>query len=64
MHVNIGEVQKSEKVVMYDEVREYADKRGIPVVEVCGWEGVNVQLAFITLLDKVWHYFMETGRKR
>ena len=37
----------------YYAAREFADERGIPVVEVCGKEGVNVELAFMTLVGEL-----------
>ena len=37
----------------YYAAREFADERGIPVVEVCGKEEVNVELAFMTLVGEL-----------
>ena len=37
----------------YYTAKEFADERGIPLVEVCGEEGVNVELAFMTLVGQI-----------
>ena len=40
----------------YCMAREFADERGIPVIEINGKEGVNVELAFLTLVGEVIHF--------
>ena len=46
--------QQSEKrQVSFYTAREFADERGIPAVEVCGKEGINVELAFMTLVGTI-----------
>ena len=45
--------QKEGRQVSYHTAREFADERGIPVVEVCGKEGINVELAFMTLVGEI-----------
>ena len=45
--------QKERRQVSYHTAREFADERGIPVVEVCGKEGINVELAFMTLVGEI-----------
>ena len=45
---------KKKREVTYDTAREFADKRDILVVElVCEEKGVNVELAFMTLVISV-----------
>ena len=39
--------------VSYHTAREFADERNIPVVEIYGKEGVNVELAFMTLAGEL-----------
>jgi hypothetical protein len=39
--------------VSYHDVRQFADERNIPVIEVRGKEGVNVELAFMTLVGEI-----------
>ena len=45
--------QKERRQVSYYTAREFADERGIPVVEVCEKEGINVELAFMTLVGEI-----------
>ena len=45
--------RNEKRQVSYYTAREFADERDIPVVEVCGKEGVNVELAFMTLVGEV-----------
>ena len=45
--------QKERRQVSYHTAREFADDRDFSVVEVCGKEGVNVELAFMTLVGEV-----------
>ena len=45
--------QKERRQVSYHTAREFADERGFSVVEVCGTEGVNVELAFMTLIGEL-----------
>ena len=45
--------QSERRQVSYYTAREFADERGIPTVEVCGKEGVNVELAFMTLVGRI-----------
>ena len=40
--------QSEKKQVSYYTARAFADERGIHVLEVCGQEGVNVEIAFMT----------------
>ena len=45
--------QKERRQVSYYTAREFADERGFSVVEICGKEGVNVELAFMTLVGEL-----------
>jgi len=45
--------EKERRQVSYYTAREFADERGIPVVEVCWKEGVNVELAYMTLVGEL-----------
>ena len=45
--------QKERRQVSYYTAREFADERDIPVVEVCWMEGINVELAFMTLVGEL-----------
>lgn len=45
--------EKSKRQVSYYTAREYADVRDIPVVEVCEKKGINVELAFMTLVGEM-----------
>ena len=45
--------QKGRREVSYYAAREFGEERGIPVVEVCETEGVNVELAFMTLVGEM-----------
>ena len=42
-----------EREVSYCMAKEFADIRGIPIIETYGKEGVNVELAFMTLVSEV-----------
>ena len=46
--------EKERRQVSYYTAREFADQRGISVVEVCGKEGVNVELAFMTFVGEIY----------
>ena len=37
----------------YHTTREFADERDIPIIELYGSEGVNVELAFMTLVGEL-----------
>ena len=39
----------------YLTARKFADEKHIPVVEVCGREGVNVELAFMAVVGEIMH---------
>ena len=41
--------------VSYHDARQFADERDITVIEVRGKEGVNVELAFMTLIGEIVH---------
>ena len=45
-----------EREVSYCMAREFADERGIPVIEINGKKSVNVELAFLTLVGEVIHF--------
>ena len=53
MMVGCGCRQKERRQVSYYTAREFADERSIPVVEVCEKRGVNVELAFMTLVGEM-----------
>ena len=42
-----------EKVVDYRTVKDFADERGIMLMEVSAKEGTNVELAFLTLVARI-----------
>lgn len=45
---------KKKREMTYHTAREFADKSDIPVIElVCEEEGINVELAFMTLVNSV-----------
>ena len=45
--------RQGEREVSYLTARQFGDNRGIPVVEVCGKEGVHVELAFMALVGEI-----------
>ena len=45
--------EEERRQVSYYTARDFADQKGIPLVEVCGKEGVNVELAFMTLVGEI-----------
>ena len=45
--------QKEKREVSYNAAKKFGDEKGIPVVEVSGQEGVNVELAFMTLVGEI-----------
>ena len=45
--------QSEKKQVSYYTAKAFADERGIPVLEVCGQEGVNVKIAFMTVVGAI-----------
>ena len=45
--------QREKKQVSYYTVRAFADERGIPVLEVCGQDSVNVEIAFMTVVGEI-----------
>ena len=42
-----------EKVVDYRTAKDFADERGIMLMEVSAKDGTNVELAFVTLVAKI-----------
>ena len=46
---------KEKRQVSYLTARQFADEKDIPVVEVCGREGVNVELAFMAVVGEIMH---------
>ena len=51
--VLVGCQCQQKKEISYYTARAFADERGIPVLEVCGQEGVNVEIAFMTLIGEI-----------
>ena len=43
-----------ERVVSYEEARDFADKRGVLLVEVSNKDGTNIEWAFTTLLAAIY----------
>lgn len=52
--------------VEYHTARQFADERGIPLVETYGEEGINVELAFMTLVGEALakYEMQETTRRK
>ena len=46
---------REKREVSYLTAKQFCDDRGIPVVEVCGKEGVHVELAFMALVGEILH---------
>ena len=52
-----------EKVVEYRTAKDFADERGIMLMEVSAKDGTNVELAFLTLVAKIRQADLITGEE-